>query len=86
MQKKVDEFNQTAIDEGACVFYPFQLIDNWTGHVDEVLTDFERIVEQIWHAVDFDIDGVIFEVTNEAIKAHMGATRHHHRWQIAFSE
>ncbi|WP_448246388.1 helix-hairpin-helix domain-containing protein [Thalassotalea agariperforans] len=83
-EKKVDDLIQTAIDEGACVFYPFQLIDNWTGHVDEVLTDFERIVEQIWHAVDFDIDGVIFEVTNEAIKAHMGATRHHHRWQIAF--
>ena len=83
-EKKVDDLIQTAIDEGACVFYPFQLIDNWTGHVDEVLTDFERIVEQIWHVVDFDIDGVIFEVTNEAIKAHMGATRHHHRWQIAF--
>ena len=42
------------------------------------------IVEKIWTSVDYDIDGVVFEVTNEALKQHMGATRHHHRWQIAF--
>ncbi|WNC69905.1 helix-hairpin-helix domain-containing protein [Thalassotalea nanhaiensis] len=83
-EKKVDKAVQTAIDAGACVFYPFSLITNWTGHYSEVLSDFEAIVERIWNAVDYDIDGVIFEVTNDEIKQHMGATRHHHRWQIAF--
>jgi DNA ligase (NAD+) len=83
-EKKVDQAIQKAIDEGACVFYPFSLIENWTGHFTEVLSDFDNIVEKIWNAVDFDIDGVILEVTVDAIKEHMGATRHHHRWQIAF--
>ncbi|MGL1958526.1 MAG: helix-hairpin-helix domain-containing protein [Colwellia sp.] len=83
-EKKVDKSIQKAIDEGACVFFPFQLIEHWTGHHSEVLADFENIVEKMFNAVDFDIDGVIFEATNEALKAHMGATRHHHRWQIAF--
>ncbi|WOH37887.1 helix-hairpin-helix domain-containing protein [Thalassotalea fonticola] len=83
-EKKVDKAVQTAIDAGACVFYPFSLITNWTGHYSEVLSNFEDIVERIWNAVDYDIDGVIFEVTNDDIKQHMGATRHHHRWQIAF--
>ena len=83
-EKKVDDTIQKAIDEGACVFFPFSLIENWTGHYTDVLSDFESIVEKIWNAVDYDTDGVVFEVTNESLKEHMGATRHHHRWQIAF--
>ena len=83
-EKKVDESVQLAIDEGACVFYPFAQIENWTGHYLEVLNDFEAIIDKIWHAVDYDIDGVVLEITDNDIKGHMGATRHHHRWQIAF--
>ncbi|MGK0272420.1 MAG: DNA ligase (NAD+) [Cocleimonas sp.] len=83
-EKKVDKSIQKAIDEGACVFFPFKLIENRTGHFSEILNNFESIVEEMWKAVDFDIDGVILEATNEELKEHMGATRHHHRWQIAF--
>lgn len=83
-EKKVDESIQKAIDEGACVFFPFSLIENWTGHYTAVLSDFESIVDKIWNVVDYDTDGVVLEVTNEMLKEHMGATRHHHRWQIAF--
>jgi DNA ligase (NAD+) len=83
-EKKVDKYIQKAIDDGACVFFPFGELEHWTGHYTEVLANFEDIVEKIWTSVDYDIDGVVFEVTNEALKQHMGATRHHHRWQIAF--
>ncbi|MFT6349093.1 MAG: DNA ligase (NAD+) [Psychromonas sp.] len=83
-EKKVDESIQKAIDEGACVFFPFTLLENWIGHYSEILVDFESIVEKMWSAVDYDIDGVVLEVTDETLKEHMGATRHHHRWQIAF--
>ena len=83
-EKTIDESIQKAIDEGACVFYPFALIENWTGHFETLLADFEAIIEKIWNAVDFDVDGVILEVIADEIKANMGATRHHHRWQIAF--
>lgn len=83
-EKKVDKNVQKAIDKGACVFYPFVLINNRTEHFSKILSDFESIVEEVWNSVDFDIDGVILEATNESIKDHMGATRHHHRWQIAF--
>ncbi|WP_095498211.1 BRCT domain-containing protein [Paraferrimonas haliotis] len=83
-EKKVDENVQKAIDDGACVFYPFALIENKTAHFSEIIDSFESIVEAMWSAVDFDIDGVILEATHPALKAHMGATRKNHRWQIAF--
>ena len=83
-EKKVDEHVQKAIDDGACVFYPFALLKNITSHYSEIIANFDSIVEDMWNAVDFDVDGVILEATNERIKAHMGATRRNHRWQIAF--
>lgn len=83
-EKKIDKRIQKAIDDGACVFYPFSLIEHWEGHYQTLLTDFDTISDQIWNAVDFDVDGIILETTHEQIKAHMGSTRHHHRWQIAF--
>lgn len=83
-EKKMDENVQKAIDEGACVFYPFALLKNTTDHFKTIIDNFDTIVEAMWKAVDFDIDGVILEATHPEIKAHMGATRRNHRWQIAF--
>ena len=77
-EKKVDEDVQKAIDEGACVFYPFSLLENWTGSIEELLSNFESILEDIWNSVDFDVDGLILESTNEPIKEHMGSTRKFH--------
>ncbi len=83
-EKKVDENVQKAINDGACVFYPFVLIENKTAHFSEIIENFESIVEEMWDAVDFDIDGVIVETTHPVLKEYMGATRKNHRWQIAF--
>ncbi|EKE84257.1 BRCT domain-containing protein [Idiomarina xiamenensis] len=83
-EKKVDEDVQKAIDDGACVFYPFSELTKWVGSIDKLLSDFESIFEKIWNAVDFDIDGLILESTNSLLKEYMGATRKFHRWQIAF--
>lgn len=83
-EKKVDEDVQKAINEGACVFYPFSQLDKWTGSIEELLSKFDSILESMWNSVDFDIDGLVLESTNESIKEHMGSTRKFHRWQIAF--
>ena len=33
--------------------------------------------------VDYPLDGMVAEVTNDNVKKHMGSTNHHHRWQTA---
>jgi len=83
-EKKVDKSIQKAIDDGACVFYPFALMNGWEGHYTQLLADFEAITNEIWNLVDFDVDGIILETTLPELKNHLGSTRHHHRWQIAF--
>jgi DNA ligase (NAD+) len=83
-EKKVDKKIQKAIDEEACVFYPFSTLVNWEDHCSKLLEDFDSIIEGIWTKVDYEVDGVIIEVIEPKIKEQMGATRHHHRWQIAY--
>ncbi|MFT5082984.1 MAG: DNA ligase (NAD+) [Lentisphaeria bacterium] len=83
-EKKVDERIQEAIDSEACVFFPFSLLEGWVGHYEVFLIEFKGILGKIWGLVDYEIDGIIAETTNEALKSHVGSTRKHHRWQIAY--
>ena len=83
-EKNVDEVVQKAIDDGAALFYPFKQLTCWEGSIKDFLEGFETITDDIWTSSDYDVDGVIIETTNQAIKDDMGATRHHHRWQIAY--
>lgn len=83
-EKELEQHALAAIQNHAAVFYPFSKLPDWTGTAKEVLADFDNIIETVPTLVDFDVDGVVFEVTDPAIKRFMGATRHHHRWQIAY--
>lgn len=83
-EKELAEPVLKAIQTGAAVFYPFALLPAWEGRWKDLEEHFEDIVQDVWNSVDYDVDGVILEVTDEEIKQAMGATRHHHRWQIAY--
>ncbi|MDK9790163.1 BRCT domain-containing protein [Vibrio sp. D431a] len=82
--KNINPLVQKAIDDKACVFYPFALLDSWTGLHTELMANFRKIVDEIWNSVPYDVDGVILEATSPEIKEKLGATRKFHRWQIAF--
>ena len=83
-EKELDPYALEAIQNHAAVFYPFCELPDWRGSSAELISDFETIIVNVHTLVDYDVDGVIFEVTDERIKQHLGATRHHHRWQIAY--
>lgn len=75
-----------AVKEGAAVFFPFALLPDWKGCWGDLARDFDGAVAHLWDLVPYDIDGVVFEIIDEELRAHMGATRHHHRYQIAFKK
>ncbi len=83
-EKELDVYAEQAIAAGAAVFYPFSVLPAWEGGKDELLRDFEQRVQAAWQSVDYDVDGVVLEATDPELKQYMGATRHHHRWQLAF--
>jgi DNA ligase (NAD+) len=83
-EKELEEHALAAIQNHAAVFFPFAQLPGWQGSAKEILEQFDTIVHAVPAKVEYDVDGVIFEVTDDRIKQHMGATRHHHRWQIAY--
>jgi len=85
-EKELDEHAKNAIKKDGAFFVPFQQLPNWKGGVEELKSNFENIVNNSLKSVDFDVDGVVFEVVNDEIKAQMGSNRKFHRWQIAFKE
>jgi len=85
-EKELDEHAKNAIKNDGAFFVPFKQLPNWQGNVEELKSNFENIVKNSLKSVDFDVDGVVFEVVNDEIKSHMGSNRKFHRWQIAFKE
>lgn len=85
-EKELDPLAEETLARGKAVFFPFVLLPDWRGTWSVLAADFAAIVESIWHRLDYDIDGVVLEIIDEALKEAMGATRHHHRWQIAFKK
>jgi len=85
-EKELDKFAVDAISEKAALFVPFTQLPQWLGSIDEFRGQFLDIVVQLEGGVDFDIDGVVFEIVNPELKEYMGSNRKFHRWQIAFKE
>ncbi len=85
-EKILDNKAQQAIKAKAALFVPFAQLPSWSGIISMLVVQFEQIVADVLLMVDFDVDGVVFEVINKPLKTHMGANRKFHRWQIAFKE
>ncbi|HIB97900.1 MAG TPA: DNA ligase, partial [Candidatus Thioglobus sp.] len=85
-EKVLDEKAQKSINDKAALFVPFSQLPSWVGSINELKSNFSQIVDNILTMVDFDVDGVVFELTHQVLKRHMGANRKFHRWQIAFKE
>ncbi len=85
-EKPLDDKAKQAIADQAALFVPFAQLPKWQGSISDILENFENIINDDLLVVDFDVDGVVFEVTHQILKRHMGANRKFHRWQIAYKE
>ncbi len=83
-EKELDTFAIEAIREKAALFVPFAQLPKWLGSIDNFRSQFLDIVTELEGGVDFDIDGVVFEIVNPELKEYMGSNRKFHRWQVAF--
>ncbi len=85
-EKELDHFAKQAIADKAALFVPFKELPHWLGDISALTNNFVTIVGELESGVDFDVDGVVFEVINAELKRHMGANRKFHRWQVAYKE
>jgi DNA ligase (NAD+) len=79
----LNEHAQKAIEAKAVHFVPYAGLKKWTGTGLEMIREMDAMREDLLGNIDYPVDGLVAEVTDESLRAHMGATSHHHRWQIA---
>ena len=79
----LNEFARQALADGAVQFVPYVQLPTWTGSSRDLVETIDDITAALTAQVDYPMDGVVVEVTDDNVKAHMGATAHHYRWQIA---
>jgi DNA ligase (NAD+) len=83
---ELDERIKNAVAYGAVVFCTFSEIHSFTKTKTELLRDLELMWDEVVRDCEFDTDGLVIEAVHPAIKEEMGATNHHHRWQIAYKK
>lgn len=79
----LNEFAQKALADGVVRFVPYSELPSWEGSAEALLEQLEAVTSRLTEAVDYPMDGLVAEVTDERLKSYMGATSHHYRWQIA---
>lgn len=83
---QVSATGQKALAAGAVRFVPYTTLPTWRGRGAELVERSGPITEDLRQRVDYALDGMVAEATHSGLKAHMGATSHHNRWQIAIKE
>ena len=86
---KADNVNadsQKALDDKKVHFVPYATLEKWEGSASDLLNKIGEITTDLKKKVDYALDGMVAEVTDQQVKDHMGATSHHYRWQIAIKE
>ncbi|MBC2712634.1 MAG: DNA ligase [Desulfosarcina sp.] len=79
----LNENAKTALDDRMVHFMPYSQIPSTTVDGRRLVEDARQLVRDMLAGVDYPTDGVVAEVIDDRLKAHMGATAHHYRWQIA---
>ncbi len=79
----LNEDARQAMEDKKIRFVPYSQLPSWKGKGDRLLEEIDAIRDKLLADCDYPLDGVVVEVMDERLKAHMGATSHHYRWQIA---
>ena len=79
----VNEKAQKALEDEAVLFVPYVKLPSKIIFPDDFVKTIEPVGSSLMDAVDYPVDGIVVEVTDDRVKHHMGATSHHYRWQIA---
>ncbi len=77
------KYVKQALKAGKVHYVPYSSLPNWTGSGKDLLKKIREITADLASRVDYPLDGMVAEITETKVKTHMGATNHHHRWQIA---
>jgi len=83
MSDTVNSITNKAFQDKAIAFQAYSCLPNKIISINTLIENFRDTESFISNSVNYDIDGVIFEVVNKEIREKMGETDHHPNYAIA---
>lgn len=81
--ESLNESAQKALQAGMVHFVPYSELPSWEGDGDALIAKAGDLIAELTAKTNYPMDGAVAEAVDPQLKAHMGATTHHYRWQIA---
>ena len=81
--KEPNEHARLALERGAIRFVNYENLKRVVCSGTQLIAMLETIDDVLLGDLEYPSDGLIIEVTDEAVKTAMGATSHCHRWMLA---
>lgn len=78
------EHHRLAVEAMAARFIPYATLPDVQAEADIMLADMDGISRRLRDNCPYLTDGIVIEALDSRIREAMGATNHHHRWQIAY--
>ena len=82
----LNEGAKAALKEKAVHLALFSSLEGMEVSGALLIVDIDRLSTQVKATCSYMMDGIVIEVIDEAVKAHMGHSSHHHHWQLAKKE
>ncbi len=81
-----DTLNEDAVDAlkaGMVRFVPYRQLPARKVDGEILLAEIETIFDDLMAESDYPLDGIVVSAMGDELRARLGATAHHYRWQIA---
>ncbi len=72
-----------AMQDKVVRFVPYTLLNQERCNANTLSTQAEELCAKVESECEYPVDGSVIDVMDDAIRAEMGSTNHHHNWQIA---
>lgn len=82
----LEDYHRDALSAGACHFVQYETLEGAEVGLVAFGAEWSQVMRDVQQNIPFLCDGAVAEVVGEPIRAVMGATSHHHRWQAALKE
>lgn len=76
--------HRLAVEAQAARFVPYATLGDIQAESDIFLQRIDKFSSTLRDNCRYLTDGIVIEVLDERIREYLGATDHHHRWQIAY--
>ncbi len=71
-------------EAGMAHFVPYANVSARYADAETILQNIGEIAEHMRKSCPYDTDGIVIEIEDPGLRAALGSTNHHHRWQIAY--